>query len=369
MKAIQTPSARISLGLVTVFAVAGLVWTFSTDEQTRPADLAATVETDRSPRVGPDAQLRPESVNRQTDKGSLPAETPLSAYPGVTPRKLEHVFSPNLEGTDIDGQLKVDANGQLELALDVRDFFDYFLSTADIVTPEVSIQEMLLVAEQSIPPEAVEEVKQLLADYLSYKEQAVALMQQPLLPTEQQTQAYQLQVLEDGLKQLRAIRRDTMSPEAVDAFFGLEEAYEDYTLASVRVQMDDRLSEGEKARMIEYHRSQLPEVIRRTEEQLIADAERVAPVYEALNSGDPQNLQAELSARGYSEEQQQEIIKYQKDQADFDRRYDEYAALKRQLPQTFLSEEERDRAVEALRQRYFFSEQELTLARVRDIQS
>jgi len=47
-----------------------------------------------------------------------------------TPQSLgDDVFARSLEGTDIDGHLRANAQGQLMVDLETRDFFDYFLNT------------------------------------------------------------------------------------------------------------------------------------------------------------------------------------------------------------------------------------------------
>lgn len=59
-------------------------------------------------------------------------EPPLVLQSTETPQFPDQAnLAQTLEGTEIDGGLKTDATGQLILDQEVRDFFDYFLSTAD----------------------------------------------------------------------------------------------------------------------------------------------------------------------------------------------------------------------------------------------
>jgi len=65
------------------------------------------------------------------------------------------IISAALKGTSIDGALKADSQGNLVLDLQVRDFFDYFLSIADDVGPEQAIAEIQRYSQQYLPEPAV----------------------------------------------------------------------------------------------------------------------------------------------------------------------------------------------------------------------
>ena len=86
----------------------------------------------------PDSKPRPDPAKTFASAPAVtpPAVTQASAPvpsnkepPHQTPASLpDQNFARSLAGTDIDGALKADGNGELILDLGVRDFFDYFLS-------------------------------------------------------------------------------------------------------------------------------------------------------------------------------------------------------------------------------------------------
>ena len=78
-------------------------------------------------------------------------------------------ISAALEGTHIDGALSSDAQGNLILNLQIRDFFDYFLSIADDVGPEQAIAEIQRYSQQYLPEPANTQALELLGNYLRYK--------------------------------------------------------------------------------------------------------------------------------------------------------------------------------------------------------
>jgi lipase chaperone LimK len=286
-----------------------------------------------------------------------------------TPKILPHMFAESLEGTEIDGQLKVDASGNLVVDLEVKDFFDYFLNTVGEVSPEVAVFEMQQLAASHLPPEAVNQAMKILGDYLAYKEQALQLMSQPMIPKEQQTATYQLDMLEHTFQTMKSLRRETMSPEAVEAFFAMEEAYGEFTLSSIRVQSDDSITDNKKTALLSHLRETLPPAIRQTEDHVVADAEKHLVIHQAISSGDEESLKQQLADNEYSEEAAAEIVAYQNQQQAFDQRYENYLAEKRQLLGAGLSDQDQTEQLSILRSQYFSNDRELTQAKVRDLRS
>ena len=291
-------------------------------------------------------------------------------YPNITPKKLDKPFSPTLEGTDIDGQLKVGEDGQLIVDIAVKDFFDYFLSATAEVSPELALDELLRVASESLPPENFHQVQVMLDNYLAYKESAIKLMAQPMLPHDQQTPEYQLQVMQESVQALRVLRREHMSEDQVEAFFGLEEAYEDYTLASIRIQNNSQLTPEQMHMELQAQRELLPEVIRNTENRIAEDAQNAQAVNDLLLS-DMQDGELEMALRekGLTDEAVNDALDYRKQQRDFEHQYALYKKERDQLLSAGLSEHDLASQKERLLEKYFQSEHAITQAKVKDLSS
>ena len=291
-------------------------------------------------------------------------------YPNVTPRKLDKPFSSTLEGTDIDGQLKVGDDGQLVVDLAVKDFFDYFLSATAEVSPEVALDELLRIASESLPPENFRQVQDMLDNYLAYKESALRLMSQPLLPHDQQTPEYQMQMMQQSVQALRALRREHMPENQVEAFFGLEEAYEDYTLASIRIQQNPNLSPEQMQLELQAQRELLPEVIRQTETRIAEDANTSQEINQLLLSDmQDSELDMVLREKGLSDAAVAEALGYRQQQRDFEGKYALYKKERDQLLSAGLSEQDLLSQKEQLLKKYFDSEQSITQAKVKDLSS
>ena len=356
------------IGLCSILALAVTALMFITDEQ--DGANVFLKETDRLA-TNEEVKIHTTLAIKDNKKALENLNESDNDVPSIisTPKSLTHFFAASLEGTEIDGQLKVDASGNLVVDLEVKDFFDYFLNTVGEVSPEVAVFEMQQLAESHLPPQAVNQAMKILGDYLAYKEQAVQLMSQPMIPKEQQTAMHQIEVLEHTFQTMKSIRRETMSPETVEAFFAMEEAYGEFTLSSIRVQSDDSISDHEKMASLSQLREMLPPAIRQTEENVVADAEKHLVIHNAISSGSEENLKQQLVDNAYSEEAAADIVAYQHQQQAFDQRYKIYLNEKRQLLGAGLSDQDQAAQLSRLRSQYFSNDRELTQAKVRDLKS
>lgn len=290
----------------------------------------------------------------------MPAEhrTPLTL--GTDP------FAPSLQGTDIDGVLHADANGHLVLGLEVRDFFDYFLNTVGEVSPETAIGQIQQMALQHLPETAAREAMALLDQYLAYKQASLTVMQTELDPSRQHDPAYQLTALGHALAQLKGLRQDTFDSEARQAFFGMEEAYSEYTLATLAVQQRPDLTNEGKQALLDWHRNQLPASLRTTEQRLhdssLEHQQRVVAVESAPS---PEAAGQRLSDLGLDRESVEGVVGYLQQRQAFDQRFQNFDQALQDGTTTGLVEAERQQHREQLLQQHFPDQQEQTWARLK----
>jgi len=283
-----------------------------------------------------------------------------------TPQSLgDDVFARSLEGTDIDGHLRANAQGQLMVDLETRDFFDYFLNTVGEVAPEDALEQIEALARNHLPESAAEEALQLLDQYLDYKEQALELSNQALDPARQGDPDYQLSMLRGTFADLKQLRRQTLSPQAHDAFFGLEEAYGEYTLATMEIQQRDDLTPESRQILMDWHREQLPEVIRHTESRVQADAEMNTQRQRAIaESGSPQEAGEKLRKLGLPEEQAADVESYLNERAAFESAYADYQSRVDELRASGLDGDDLNKRKTELLEQHFEDEYTRTWARL-----
>lgn len=288
-----------------------------------------------------------------------------------TPESLgEDPFASSLAGTSIDGSLRANGNGDLMVDLETRDFFDYFLNTIGEVSPETALAEIENMATEHLPPQAAEQALALLDQYLSYKESALALGSQNLDPSRQHDPRYQLEMLKGALADMKQLRRNSFDASTHEAFFGLEESYGDYTLASMEIQQRTDISPEAKATLQEWHRQQLPEVIRRTETRMMADGERHRQRQEVLDSASsPEEAGRQLEALGVEPEQSAEVVAYLEERQQFDQRFEQYHQELASLGQSGVSEEDQAAMEDRLLEQHFEDEQSRSWAKLRALEA
>lgn len=315
-----------------------------------------------------------------SEQSSAPASAPetgpqpwgdASAVAHQTPESLgEDPFARSLAGTDIDGSLKADANGNLIIDLAIKDFFDYFLNTVGEVSPETALARIEALARENLPASAAEQALAVLDQYLDYKQQALQMGNQTLDPTRQQDPAYQLQVLKSAMTDLKQLRRNAFDPATHDAFFGLEEAYGEYTLASIEIQQRDDLTPESKKTLLEWHRDQLPKQIRHTETRMMQETEtsrqRQAAIADASSPADAGQRLREL---GVDPKRADEVVGYLQEREQFDAQFQNYQQALASLEGGGVSSDDFEAQQSQLLRQHFDSEQSRTWARLRSLDS
>jgi len=277
-------------------------------------------------------------------------------------------FAPSLKGTRIDGNLKADAQGRLIVDLETKDFFDYFLNTVGEVKEGEAIEQIRQLAESHLPESAVAEAMDLLEHYIDYKQEAVAINSQPVDPNRAQSPEGQMQILRQGLADMKRARRETMPSEAVDAFFGMEEAYGDFTLRRMEIQTNADLSAAEKRQQIRLEQEQLPEAIRETERDIAETQAHQQKVQQTIDqASSPEQAGDSLKRLGLSDDQVTDIQDQMRADKRFEDAYADYRRKREELLESGLSEQDREQALERLRQAHFESRQAQSKARFRDL--
>lgn len=321
--------------------------------------------------VAPDVPAAPAPETTRSAAKTDTAGKKASSDTYSTPASLgDQPFARSLAGTHIDGSLKADSNGNLIVSIETKDFFDYFLNTVGEVSAEKSLAEIERLARENLPPQAAEQALALLDQYLSYKKAALALGSQNLDPGRQHDPRYQLEMLKGALTDLKQLRRNAFDADTHDAFFGLEEAYGDYTLASMDIQQRTDLSPEAKATLQEWHRQQLPDVIRRTETRMMADGERYQQRQKVLaNASSPQDAGEQLRAMGVDPAQTAEVVTYLEEREKFDQRFEQYRRELASLDQSGIAREDRAAMETRLLKQHFEDEQSRSWAKLRMLET
>lgn len=303
------------------------------------------------PEVLPAAAVAAPSRQTSTEPLSAPiAQASAEAQPSVA------VTLPSLADTDVDGQLRTDAAGNLVLDLAVRDYFDYFLSAVDHSGIDAVIEALLADAGRRLPEPALGQMISLLGDYLDYKRASMALMQQPLDALQQVEPKAQLQALQSAFARLDELRRAHFSAAAQEALFGAEQAYARYTLDSLALQQRDDLGEAQRAQRLEQLRERLPEALRESEQRQQLALEQLQRSEQLWRDGADEQQVREFLAMTYDPQTVQRLLDEQRRERDWQQHYQAYRNELASLQGRGLSEADGEQLQRQLRERLFSSE-------------
>lgn len=261
--------------------------------------------------------------------------------------------------TEIDGELKADAAGNLIIDLATRDYLDYMFSAVGDLPADQVLALIEKQARQQLPPAAVSQLLVLIDDYLAFQESVVALSSQRLKPASEQDRAYYLETLDQTFDQLKLLRRTHMSADAVEGFFELEEAYSDFTLGNMQLQMRGDLTSLEKQQAAENLRQQLPEELTRSMDQKQLRQQRHRKTQDILASEVSDQAKRQQLSELHSPAMTQTIMSHQQKELAWQSKLREYQQQQKQLLAENGSEEQQQRLLQA----YFPTEQEQNVAR------
>ncbi|MCP5161170.1 MAG: hypothetical protein H6999_09975 [Hahellaceae bacterium] len=236
-----------------------------------------------------------------------------------------------LEGTEIDGVLEVDESGNLKVTLGVRDFFDYFLSAVGELSPEEAIQEIQNQLSRRLPPAAALQAMQLLNDYLEYQKHMASLMARQLIPSDQQNYGYYAQVMEETFSEVRALRRQYLSPAAVEAFFSLEETYSEYAVQTIKIQADQQSSEHEKEIQLAALNAQMPAYMKAQADASRERAELATNAQSMFNQGWSSESVRSLLQNHFSNEEVDQMLSFYEHENAWQQRLQQYLTRKQTL--------------------------------------
>ncbi|MEY2862328.1 MAG: hypothetical protein RLY58_35 [Pseudomonadota bacterium] len=262
----------------------------------------------------------------------------------------------SLRDTTVDGELAVDAQGNLIVSHAVRQLFDYFLSAIGEEDQTTLTQRIRAYIRQHLKAPAQAQAEALLDQYLAYQQ---ALKHIPALDGDPMKELAQVR---QQKQQIASIRSQYFDPLTISAFFGDEDAYDQYTLARLDVLNDPQLSTAEKAKRVS---ALLATLAPQMQDDLKAvnqyqDLTALTKEWKA-QSGSPQALrQLRESVVGVAATDRLETL--DQEVAAWDQRVNAYLAQRDALhKQTSLAETDRQQAIEQLKQRLFSAQEQVRI--------
>ncbi|AJD48587.1 lipase chaperone [Isoalcanivorax pacificus W11-5] len=328
--------AVFTLVLVAVILIG---WRMMSSQQQRHADIGENVAGVTSGNSDAPAQAT------MSGKHDLAADNGFSAY--LAAAAGLGALPASLEGTDVDGELRSDAQGNLIIGNEIRRVFDYFLATLGEEDIESIKARIALHLHQHLPESAARQAWELLIRYLDYGEALAALP-----PHDGSVKS-----MHEVLVQRRDMRTAWLGQEVAEAFFAQDDAFDAYSLARVTVQQDDSLSAEEKQQRQRELEAMLPPEMREARERMRAPVE-VAQQVEALRAqGGSEADVRRLREQTFGSAAADRLEQLDRERAAWDQRYADWRAERQAIEQSGLAQEDQARALEDAMARRF-SEQE-----------
>jgi lipase chaperone LimK len=254
----------------------------------------------------------------------------------------------SLQGTDVDGELRVDAQGNLLVSIGVRRVFDYFLSTLgeeDLETIKARIATHL---GEHLPATAAQQAWRLLNNYLDYQH---ALSELPL-------QSRDAKGVRNAIKQRQQLRQVWLGAEVADAFFGFEDALDNFTVARMEVMEHPNLSDQEKQHQVMMLEQNLPSPILEAKQRLLAPVDVGKQVAALRESGASEAQVRALREQTFGAEAAARFEQLDRERAQWDARYQDYTERRASILASGLAEQDQQHEIERL-QRQLFDELEV----------
>lgn len=244
-------------GILSGLVLVGLVLIISSMNQNKsqPSDQLMTVSSkipDTEKRIVHEhsaGMATPEQNDRasKTPSDTFVAREYVSKY-GDLPTSLQ--------GTRIDGALVADVNGKFLILPSTKKRFDYFLSTVSEEGLETAIGRIEENINQTLPPEAAEEALTILYSYINYKKSLQNVYENKTGIPENSDQVADIRFI---MERRNELRRKYMAPDVVDAYFGDQELYDEFSLKCLELHHNNTLTSEEKQNTQRHLEKILPE--------------------------------------------------------------------------------------------------------------
>jgi lipase chaperone LimK len=264
----------------------------------------------------------------------------------------DDLLETSLKGTEIDGLYPVDQDGNLLFSKSIKHRFEYFLS----LMGEFDLDQVLQMIKDDInlnlTSPAKEQALKLFDDYVAYK-YALTELEASLAAAE----GYELNDIERiraQLQQMRDVRREYLPIDAVDAFFGFDEMYDDFMLTSLEIKNNQQLTESEKQKQLTGLENNLPQDVQAMRDE----TQRISQVFliteEIKNAGGTDEDVFAINEQEFGQEAALRLQALNQQRSEWQSRVDNYVRSKQAIENnSTLTQEQIDEQVEQLKEIQF----------------
>lgn len=264
----------------------------------------------------------------------------------------------SLQGVSVDGEILIDQNRQLVITRGLRSLFDFFLSANSEEPVSQLRQRIMAYIRHRTPEPAAGQAIALLDRYLAYLTAATQIR----TAGGRQAEQLDLKAVELQKQQEQGLRRQYLDAATIAAFFGDEDAYDQYTLQALAIERDSTINPEQKAIRIQQLQQQLPADLQQTltrNQNFIALQEQTALLRQ--QGASPETIQA-LRTRLVGAEAAQRLAVLDQQRAQLQQRVSQYLFQRQQIMgNPALSDAQRQQQIMQLQQQQFSPAEQLRL--------
>lgn len=249
----------------------------------------------------------------------------------------------SLQGTAVDGGVRVDANGHLVPDPALRRLFDYFLAAAGEESLERIRARIAFYLQQHLPLPAALEAWDVLNRYLDYKDALATL------PGNDGSFAG----MKASLAQQRQLRDSILGPELGVAFYRDEDIYADFALQHVEQLRDSSLTPAEREQQTEALLQALPPAVRNRIEASAAPVQVEGQVDAMRRQGVSDARIWQVRDQHFGGAAADRLAQLDRTRAEWEQRYQQYRQQRQQIMDSAMAQADREAAIAQLQSEDF----------------
>ena len=273
----------------------------------------------------------------------------IEAVAAPAPTADPFAFVRSMEGTRPDGDVKLDADGQLVVDAELGHLFDYYLAGLGEKDLNAIRSEIERELERRFKPGPAAQAKRLLASYLDYK-RALAGVEAGL-----KAGAGMADSARARLQAMQTLRQSYFTASEIAGLFGFADAYDQDALARLDISQDPRLTAAQRAQQLAALDKKLSPAMREEREAPTRVIRTEESVQKMREQGASDDEVYRVRAAAFSTEAASRLADLDRDEAAWKSRIKAYLAERAGTPAAA------EGALQQLRDKYFSAEEQRRL--------
>lgn len=332
---------RFIIILLVLFALGLLIWWLivkklpSADDMGSPPVIKQQVNNDQSHHHDNETEQPPQFDMSANKKINDTQTTGLENLPK------------SLQGTQVDGEIIIDEQQRLVVTKGLRRLFDYFLSAMGEESEQTIHARVQAYINSHTPKPAANQAIKLYQAYIRYlKELKKIDAKHGHLQMQATAGTLDIKRIGQRQQQVKSLRQRFFNQDTINAFFSDDDVLEDYAIAMLQINQNNNLTEQQKKQRQQLYISRMPNGEQKQHLQnYITQQNNIAQLLETTQK---MKAQAATATELYAMREQlvgkqaaQRLAEMDRQDADFDQRFEQYQSQKQAIIEQYGSENDR----------------------------